>query len=349
MKKEQPNNDQQNPEPQEAQGTEGTEGTEKQETPAFDEAAYLKEKADRIRFLNTQAALNCIEIGEILLEVKDRVQPKTWQEWIEQNISFSIRHCQNFMALARTYGNSEKKEALAQLGVAKLLVLSPLGVELSEAMADFLEHEDMRKRDLEELVGRLQKTKEQAITDRTQLRIEIERVKAELAEAKAAKVRTKIVKVQEAPKEFQEELDTLRDQLSTARTASEHNAEVAQTLRSQLTDLEAKLAENSKASGINFKAVNEELKKALEQVKLVASERDKAKADLAASLAKMQAIEKERSEDLNGNVISAIEAVRTENVKLKAENVKLKAENAALRKENAGLKKQEKAQEKAAA
>lgn len=78
-----------------------------------------------IWFYKRQAGRAFIEIGRRLNEAKERLSHGEWLPWLKERVAFSERTAQDFMRLAKEYGESAE---IADLGAAKALALMALPV-----------------------------------------------------------------------------------------------------------------------------------------------------------------------------------------------------------------------------
>lgn len=80
---------------------------------------------EEIWFYKRQAGRAFIEIGRRLNEAKERLPHGEWLPWLKERAAFSERTAQDFMKLAKEYGESAE---IADLGAAKALALMALPV-----------------------------------------------------------------------------------------------------------------------------------------------------------------------------------------------------------------------------
>jgi hypothetical protein len=65
-----------------------------------------------------------IEIGNRLLEAKSLVPYGEWEQWLENNVSYSVRSAQDLMRIAKEYGRKET-QALAEIQNGEFVVPMP--------------------------------------------------------------------------------------------------------------------------------------------------------------------------------------------------------------------------------
>lgn len=255
---------------------------------------------DEIIFYKSVGGQAVIEIGKRLMEAKAQLKHGEWLPWLSEKVEFSETSAQNFMRVAREYGNTQ---LVGDLGVSKALALLALPASERENFASekhLVNGEEksvaeMSKRELEEAV-RQQKIAE---AERNEARRALEAQRKETEEANA-----KVQAAQDAADAARAEVENAR---GTALAAQERAAELElelKALREKPVDVavqtvdaseeqiaaavaEAKKdAEAEKTEALGKKA--EELKKAKDELK-------KAKAEMAAAAEALKKAEDERA------------------------------------------------------
>jgi hypothetical protein len=92
---------------------------------------FLAERAERIRELGRQMVGNIIDIGDALLEVRERLSHGEFLPWIAREFGWSERHARRFMEIARAFGKTANMSDLkpfqldmVRVGMAALHILS---------------------------------------------------------------------------------------------------------------------------------------------------------------------------------------------------------------------------------
>lgn len=105
-----------------------------------------------------------VQIGTRLQEAKERVGHGNFEQWCQENLNYSKRTAENFMKVAREYGDStgliSKAQALADFSITKALSLLKVPEEDRETFIEEHDVEDMTTRELEEEIKRLNAEKE---------------------------------------------------------------------------------------------------------------------------------------------------------------------------------------------
>ena len=254
---------------------------------------------DEIIFYKSVGGQAVIEIGKRLMEAKAQLKHGEWLPWLSEKVEFSETSAQNFMRVAREYGNTQ---LVGDLGVSKALALLALPASERENFASekhLVNGEEksvaeMSKRELEEAV-RQQKIAE-AERNEARRALEAQRKETEEANAKvqaaqdaadAARAEVKnaqgtALAAQERAAELERELKALREQPVdvAVQTVDASEEQIAAAVAEAKKDAEAE-----KTEALGKKA--EELKKARDELK-------KAKAEMADAAEALKKAEDER-------------------------------------------------------
>lgn len=161
---------------------------------------------EEIIFYKNVGGQAVIEIGRRLTEAKVQLKHGEWLPWLREKVEFSETSAQNFMRIAREYGNTH---LVGDLGASKALVLLALPASERENFAsekhlvngEEKSVSEMSKRELEEAI-RQRKLAELKAAETAR---ELDRQKEATAEAEAA-----AEKAQEAAEAARAELEKAR-------------------------------------------------------------------------------------------------------------------------------------------
>ena len=161
---------------------------------------------EEIIFYKNVGGQAVIEIGRRLTEAKAQLKHGEWLPWLREKVEFSETSAQNFMRIAREYGNTH---LVGDLGASKALVLLALPASERENFAsekhlvngEEKSVSEMSKRELEEAI-RQRKIGELKAAETAR---ELDRQKEATAEAEAA-----AEKAQEAAVAARAELEKAR-------------------------------------------------------------------------------------------------------------------------------------------
>lgn len=254
---------------------------------------------DEIIFYKSVGGQAVIEIGKRLMEAKAQLKHGEWLPWLSEKVEFSETSAQNFMRVAREYGNTQ---LVGDLGVSKALALLALPASERENFASekhLVNGEEksvaeMSKRELEEAV-RQQKIAEaernearraleaqRKETEEANAKVQAAQDAADAARAEVENAQGTALAAQERAAELERELKALREQPVdvAVQTVDASEEQIAAAVAEAKKDAEAE-----KTEALGKKA--EELKKAKDELK-------KAKAEMAAAAEALKKAEDER-------------------------------------------------------
>ena len=182
---------------------------------------------EEIIFYKNVGGQAVIEIGRRLTEAKAQLKHGEWLPWLREKVEFSETSAQNFMRIAREYGNTH---LVGDLGASKALVLLALPASERENFAsekhlvngEEKSVSEMSKRELEEAI-RQRKLAELKAAETAR---ELDRQKEATAEAEAA-----AEKAQEAAEAQRDEAWKAVENAEAGKKAAE---EQAAALRAEL-------------------------------------------------------------------------------------------------------------------
>lgn len=261
--------------------------------PAIGTERGIETITEEIIFYKTVGGQAVIEIGRRLMEAKAQPRHGEWLPWLREKVEFSETSAQNFMRIAREYGNTH---LVGDLGASKALALLALPASERE---DFAQEKhvvngeeksvsEMSKRELEEAIR--QRKLAEGERDRMQRELDGQRRANEEAAAK-------IQEAQDAAEAARAEVENAQ---GTALAAQERTAALERelkALREKPVDVAVQTVDAS-AEQIAA-AVKEAELSAKEKIGKKAEELKKAKDDLARAKADMQvaAEELKKAED----------------------------------------------------
>lgn len=200
---------------------------------------------EEIIFYKNVGGQAVIEIGRRLTEAKAQLKHGEWLPWLREKVEFSETSAQNFMRIAREYGNTH---LVGDLGASKALVLLALPASERENFAsekhlvngEEKSVSEMSKRELEEAIrqrklAELERDKMQRELD--EQRKANEEAAAEMQKAeKAAKAKrdAAVAKKAEELKAAEEQRDEARKAVENAEAGRKAAEEQAAALRAEL-------------------------------------------------------------------------------------------------------------------
>lgn len=157
-------------------------------------------------------------IGRALIEAKTAVPHGAWKDWLENRVEFSVSSAENYMRIAREFGEDSK---LLTLPYSKVLALLPVPAQERETFADANNVEDKSVAEIKRLVKERDEAKAYAKTQREQYIKESERADALAKEKRFAyqrihelenrKPETKIVEKEIIPEDYESVKTALAD------------------------------------------------------------------------------------------------------------------------------------------
>lgn len=161
---------------------------------------------EEIIFYKNVGGQAVIEIGRRLMEAKAQLKHGEWLPWLREKVEFSETSAQNFMRIAREYGNTH---LVGDLGASKALVLLALPASERE---DFAQEKhvvngeeksvsEMSKRELEEAIRQRKLAELKAAeAQRDEARKAVENAEAgrRAAEEQAAALRAELEKARKS-------------------------------------------------------------------------------------------------------------------------------------------------------
>ena len=161
---------------------------------------------EEIIFYKNVGGQAVIEIGRRLTEAKARLKHGEWLPWLREKVEFSETSAQNFMRIAREYGNTH---LVGDLGASKALVLLALPASERENFAsekhlvngEEKSVSEMSKRELEEAIRQRKLAELKAAeAQRDEARKAVENAEAgrKAAEEQAAALRAELEKARKS-------------------------------------------------------------------------------------------------------------------------------------------------------
>ncbi len=251
-------------------------------TPAIGTERGIETITEEIIFYKTVGGQAVIEIGRRLMEAKAQLRHGEWLPWLREKVEFSETSAQNFMRIAREYGNTH---LVGDLGASKALALLALPASERENFAAEKHIVNGEEKSVSEMSRR---ELEEAIRQKKIAEGERDRARRELNEQRRAneEAAAKIQEAQDAADAARAEVETAQ---GTALAAQERTAALERelkALREKPVDVAVQTVDAS-AEQIAA-AVKEAELSAKEKIGKKAEELKKAKDDLARAKADMQ-------------------------------------------------------------
>lgn len=184
---------------------------------------------EEIIFYKNVGGQAVIEIGRRLTEAKAQLKHGEWLPWLREKVEFSETSAQNFMRIAREYGNTH---LVGDLGASKALVLLALPASERENFASEKHLVNGEEKSVSEMSKR---ELEEAIRQRKLAELERDKMQRELDEQrKANEEAAAVAKKAEELKAAEAQRDEARKAVENAEAGRKAAEEQAAALRAEL-------------------------------------------------------------------------------------------------------------------
>ena len=178
---------------------------------------------EEIIFYKNVGGQAVIEIGRRLTEAKAQLKHGEWLPWLREKVEFSETSAQNFMRIAREYGNTH---LVGDLGASKALVLLALPASERENFASEKHLVNGEEKSVSEMSKR---ELEEAIRQR------------KIAELKAAETARELDRQKEATAEAEAEAEKAQEAAEAARAEVENAKSISLAAQERTAELEREL------------------------------------------------------------------------------------------------------------
>lgn len=168
---------------------------------------------EEIIFYKNVGGQAVIEIGRRLTEAKAQLKHGEWLPWLREKVEFSETSAQNFMRIAREYGNTH---LVGDLGASKALVLLALPASERENFASEKHLVNGEEKSVSEMSKR---ELEEAIRQRKLAELERDKMQRELDEQRKANEEA-AAEMQKAQEAAEEQAAALRAELEKVRRSA---------------------------------------------------------------------------------------------------------------------------------
>ena len=186
-----------------------------------------------------QTALNIIEIGKRLIQVKEQLPHGGWGKYLEEQVDIHERTAQKFMKAATEFSNTP---STAYLGMGKVFELLELPADQREGFIQSHPVDDMTQKQLREAI-KAQKDAEQQVTE---------------AQGERDELQEELTHMKENLQQLIREKSTLQ---TKASTLEEENEDYKTTMEQARTSMDS-LVEKIKAKDLELLKLTEQLQAA---------------------------------------------------------------------------------------
>lgn len=280
-------------------------------TPLWMQDAEAVNAAMELRTYAMNAAMNLLQIGRKLIEIKPRIDYGEWESFVESNTKMSIRTAQSYMQAYREFGFDGR---IIELGGSQIIKLLPMSEDEREKLLTERDVKDMSIRDMDRAIKEIRKEE----AERRKAEIEIERAKArEALEAERESGRIQLAKAREqaeaeknaaVQQEYLQAKETVRKAWDDARAKVEEATARANLAEQRAFEAESRAPEIVRETVADPTLV-EELRKSKEEIERLveanramlesAREWSREKADMQAEIDENNDIIREQQGALN--------------------------------------------------
>lgn len=148
------------------------------------ELTNLNQLVTEIKFFESQAVNSYWEIGKRLSQAKEQVPHGEWENWVKDNLGYSLRTTQQLIRVHKEYS---KTNTYSFLSFNKVLALTSIKDE--EERQEFAEDHDVEDMTVRELKAEIKEYKENKERETKELKEEISKKDLELNDIKASNER----------------------------------------------------------------------------------------------------------------------------------------------------------------
>lgn len=108
---------------------------------------FFEVQAEKFYQKKVEVARGVIELGQILIETKEKLPHGSWIKWLEDSrVGFTERQSQKYMKIARELGEAFSHVLLDNLSLRKLYTLASAPEEVKEEVANSKDKEEVEKK-----------------------------------------------------------------------------------------------------------------------------------------------------------------------------------------------------------
>lgn len=141
---------------------------------------FFEVQAEKFYQKKVEVARGVIELGQILIETKEKLPHGSWIKWLEDSrVNFSRRQSSKYMKIASELGNGNYQFPFDQLSLNKLYTLASAPEEVKEDVANSKDKEEAEKKikEYEEQLKQEKLAKEVLIKNNQELQEQLEKEK----------------------------------------------------------------------------------------------------------------------------------------------------------------------------
>lgn len=232
----------------------------------------LDELAIQAHTFAVNAAVNMLQMGRVLTEVKALLPHGQWLGWIAENAGMSDRTAQDYMRAWKLMGDNPNA---AQLGASKIIALLATSDAEREALLNKYDVSDMTSRELKAAIRAEREAARAEALEEARDEIDAANEARDAAEARADELERRSAEADEDALEAAREegraeaKEAAQEEIDEANEGQQHFAEMARKANNEKAQLERErnkaLADLDEMNDIN-RELNEQNKQLYEQV-----------------------------------------------------------------------------------
>ena len=175
---------------------------------------FFEVQAEKFYQKKVEVARGVIELGQILIESKEKLPHGSWIKWLEDSrVNFTERQAQKYMRVYKELGNTNHQFVFDQLSLNKLYTLASAPDEVKEDVANSKDKEEA-KRKIKEYEEQIKKLKQEKQIEENAKNIVIEsnlELQKQLEKEKTKKPEIKEIEVQVTPDDYYRNKQELKE------------------------------------------------------------------------------------------------------------------------------------------
>ena len=175
---------------------------------------FFEVQAEKFYQKKVEVARGVIELGQILIESKEKLPHGSWIKWLEDSrVNFTERQAQKYMRVYEELGNTNHQFVFDQLSLNKLYTLASAPDEVKEDVANSKDKEEAERK-IKEYEEQIKKLKQEKQIEENAKNIVIEsnlELQKQLEKEKTKKPEIKEIEVQVTPDDYYRNKQELKE------------------------------------------------------------------------------------------------------------------------------------------
>lgn len=223
---------------------------------------FYEVQAEKFYQKKVEVARGVIELGQILIETKEKLPHGSWIKWLsDSRVNFTERQAQKYMRVYKELGNTNHQFVFDQLSLNKLYTLASAPEEVKEEVANSKDKEEAEKKikEYERQLKEEKLAKDVLIKNNQQLQEQLEKEK----KTKKVEVRVEEREVEVIPNDYNE----IKSKYNNIKNTLNTKDNLIKTLQEDL--------KNNQLNAQQLKDKNSQLENELREIEELKKEKDK--------------------------------------------------------------------------